>query len=66
MKHIKISLAALAFVFATGAAFATSTKAELTPCQGSGRVAEGCQKDTPALCCIDLDENEYFGNYIQP
>lgn len=67
MKRIKISLAAFAFVLATGAAFATSNKAGTTPCvDDPTRVAENCLDNNDEHCCTDKLNIEYFGDYQQP
>lgn len=67
MKKIKITLAAVAFLMATGLAFASNAhQSNLTACKGSTRVAEGCQENNPTLCCTDNNNVQYFGDYIQP
>lgn len=51
MNKIKISFAAIAFLLATGAAFATkATTGDLPPCGSAG--TSGCAVTNQADCCI--------------
>lgn len=62
MKSVKITLAALAFVFAIGTAMATKSHTGDVPCTNvSGRFLSDCEGPTPPDCCIDADNNHYPG-----
>ena len=54
MKKLKLSLAAIAFVIATGAAFATNTKSDLPPCSSTPECVP--QGDEPC-CVIDITQD---------
>jgi len=69
MKKIRIALAVSAFALASGLAYASNASSvTLTACKAphSDRFAEGCQNNSQVICCVDAQNNTYFGDYVNP